>query len=108
MKHITEFVSARTSRVTFDSNKPKPLASAVIDGTSTDTKAAYSRRDDDDFNKLTAAIDRLAAITSRDQITPRITRTRGKDGKEELWTRDGAKAKKNNTGGQTPNPGPPC
>ena len=109
MKHITEFVSARTSRVTFESNKSKPLASATVDTSAVgDTKAIYSRRDDDDFNKLTAAVDRLAAITSRDQITPRITRTRGKDGKEELWTRDGAKTKKNNAGGQTPNPGPPC
>ena len=109
MKHITEFVSARTSRVTFaDSNKPKPLASVITDNTPADGTVVYSRSDDDNYSKLTAAVDRLAAITSRDQVNPRITKTRGKDGKEELWTREGAKGKKNNAGGQTANPGPPC
>eukprot|EP00976_Prorocentrum_cordatum_P032056 651869-Prorocentrum_minimum.AAC.2 len=78
MKHITEFVSARTSRTTSDSNasKPKPLASILTETTPIDTKAASSRRDDDDFNKLTSAVHRLTAITSRDHVNPRITRTR--------------------------------
>ena len=65
-------------------SKPKPLASILTETTPIDTKAASSRRDDNDFDKLAAAVDRLTAITSRDQVNPRITRTRGKDGKEEL------------------------